>query len=107
MYLIMGVIIIPVYGYDRINVRIIWIFQITKSTVFKVNVAGSNGYKKTPYNNSNYDSSADWSIAQQWAGAYNIAPDVFFQNIRMVHGDIIRIFRMLPILQKMFHWEVR
>lgn len=65
------------YGYDRINVRSNLDFQITKSTVFKVNVAGSNGYKKTPYNNSNYDSSADWSIAQQWAGAYNIAPDVF------------------------------
>ena len=64
------------YGYDRINVRSNLDFQITKSTVFKVNVAGSNGYK-TPYNNSNYDSSADWSIAQQWAGAYNIAPDVF------------------------------
>ena len=61
------------YGYDRINVRSNLDFQITKSTVFKVNVAGSNGYK----NNSNYDSSADWSIAQQWAGAYNIAPDVF------------------------------
>jgi TonB-linked SusC/RagA family outer membrane protein len=60
------------YGYDRINVRSNLDFQITK-----VNVAGSNGYKKTPYNNSNYDSSADWSIAQQWAGAYNIAPDVF------------------------------
>ena len=39
------------YGYDRINVRSNLDFQITKSTVFKVNVAGSNGYKKTPYNN--------------------------------------------------------
>ena len=65
------------YGYDRINVRSNLDFNITKTTLFKMNIAGSTGYKKTPWNNSNYDSSADWSIAQQWAGAYNIAPDVF------------------------------
>ena len=65
------------YGYDRINVRSNLDFSITKTTTFKMNIAGSTGYKKTPWNNSSYDSSADWAIAQQWAGAYNIAPDVF------------------------------
>ncbi len=65
------------YGYDRINARSNLDFQITKTTVFKVSLAGSTGYKKTPYNNAGYSSSSDWSVAQQWAGAYNIAPDVF------------------------------
>lgn len=65
------------YGYNRINARSNLDFQITKTTVFKVNLAGSTGYKKTPYNNAGYSSSSDWSVAQQWAGAYNIAPDVF------------------------------
>ncbi len=62
------------FGYNRINVRSNLDFQITKTTVFKVNIAGSNGVKKTPYG---YTSSSDWSIAQYWAGAYNIPPDVF------------------------------
>lgn len=65
------------YGYNRINARSNLDFQITKTTVFKVNVAGSTSYKKSPYNNSQYSGIGDWSLAQQWAGAYNIAPDVF------------------------------
>ena len=65
------------YGYDRINVRSNLDFQISKTTVLKMNVAGSSSAQKTPYNNSQYSSTSDWSIAQQWAGAYNIAPDVF------------------------------
>ena len=95
------------YGYDRINVRSNLDFQITKSTVFKVNVAGSNGYKKTPYNNSNYDSSADWSIAQQWAGAYNIAPDVFLPKYSDGSWGYYPNISNVTNLQKMFHWEVR
>ncbi len=62
------------YGFNRINVRSNLDFQLTKSTVFKVNIAGSNGAKKSPWNQTN---SSDWAVAQQWAGAYNIAPDVF------------------------------
>ncbi|OJU51303.1 MAG: SusC/RagA family TonB-linked outer membrane protein, partial [Bacteroidales bacterium 45-6] len=62
------------YGFNRINVRSNLDFQLTKSTVFKVNLAGSNGAKKSPWNQTN---SSDWAVAQQWAGAYNIAPDVF------------------------------
>ncbi len=65
------------YGYDRINVRSNLDFQISKTTVLKMNIAGSSSAQKTPYNNSQYSSTSDWSIAQQWAGAYNIAPDVF------------------------------
>lgn len=62
------------YGYQRINVRSNLDFQITKSTVFKVNIAGSNGIKNSPWSNS---VNSEWQIGQQWAGAYNIAPDVF------------------------------
>ena len=62
------------YGFDRLNVRSNLDFQLTKTTVFKVNLAGSNGIKKSPWNQTN---SSDWAVAQQWAGAYNIAPDVF------------------------------
>lgn len=62
------------YGFNRINVRSNLDFQITKSTVFKLNLAGSSGAKKSPWGQTN---SGDWAVAQQWAGAYNIAPDVF------------------------------
>ncbi|SFE06780.1 SusC/RagA family TonB-linked outer membrane protein [Thermophagus xiamenensis] len=62
------------YGYNRLNVRSNLDFQLTNSTLFKVNLAGSNGAKKSPWGQTN---SSDWAVAQQWAGAYNIAPDVF------------------------------
>lgn len=62
------------YGYNRVNVRSNLDFQLTGTTVFKVNLAGSNGAKQSPWNQTN---SSDWAVAQQWAGAYNIAPDVF------------------------------
>lgn len=62
------------YSFQRINVRSNLDFQLTKSTLFKVNLAGSNGKKKTPWGQTD---SSDWAVAQQWAGAYNIAPDVF------------------------------
>ena len=66
------------YGYNRINARSNLDFQITKTTVFKVNLAGSTGVRKSPWNNSTAaNGNSDWSVAQQWAGAYNIAPDVF------------------------------
>lgn len=62
------------FGYNRVNVRSNLDFQLTKSTVLKVNIAGSNGAKKGTWGKY---SSSDWSVAQYWAGAYNIAPDVF------------------------------
>ena len=62
------------YGYNRINVRSNLDFQITNTTTLRANISGSNGVKKSPWSNS-VDS--EWQIGQQWAGAYNIAPDVF------------------------------
>lgn len=62
------------YAYNRVNVRSNLDFQLTKTTLFRLNLAGSNGAKKTPWGQTN---SGEWAVAQQWAGAYNIAPDVF------------------------------
>lgn len=62
------------YGFNRVNVRSNLDFNLTKTTLFKVNLAGSNGVKKSPWDQTD---SSDWAVAQQWAGAYNIAPDVF------------------------------
>ena len=62
------------YGYDRINVRSNLDFNITKTTVLKINLAGSNGIRKAPWSNS---VNSEWQIGQQWSGVYNIPPDVF------------------------------
>ena len=61
------------YDYNRLNVRSNLDFTITKYTVLKVNLAGSLATSKRPRMNQG-DS---WQEAQRWAGAYNIAPDVF------------------------------
>lgn len=61
------------YSYQRINARSNLDFNLTKTTVFKMNVAGSLGIKKHPAMNQG----DEWQMAQRWAGAYNIAPDVF------------------------------
>lgn len=62
------------YDYKRFNFRSNLDFNITKTTVFKVNMAGSNGIRKSPWSNSVNN---DWQISQQWSGIYNIGPDVF------------------------------
>lgn len=62
------------YGFDRLNVRSNLDFQVTKTTLFKVNLSGSNAIKKTPWGQTD---NSTWAVAQQWSGAYNIAPDVF------------------------------
>lgn len=61
------------YDYNRLNVRSNLDFTVTKYTVLKVNLAGSLAIKKRPANNAG----DEWQEAQRWAGAYNIAPDVF------------------------------
>lgn len=61
------------YGYDRINVRSNLDFTITKYTIFKVNISGSTGFRMAPAANAG----DQWQESQRWAGAYNIAPDVF------------------------------
>ena len=62
------------YNFNRVNVRSNLDFNITKTTVFKVNISGSNGKQMSPWSNSVNN---EWQIAQQWAGVYNISPDAF------------------------------
>ena len=62
------------YAYNRINFRSNLDFNVTKTTVLKVNLSGSNGTRKSPWSNSVNN---DWQISQQWSGVYNIGPDVF------------------------------
>ena len=61
------------YDYNRLNARSNLDFNITKTTVLKVNIAGSLAISKRPRMNQG----DAWQEAQRWAGAYNIAPDVF------------------------------
>ena len=65
------------YGYHRVNVRSNLDFNITKSTILKVNIAGSNAVRQTPGVQSFAGDYSDWQISQQWAGVYNISPDCF------------------------------
>lgn len=60
----------PGYGYNRLNVRSNLDFQLTNSTVFKVNLAGSYGVKKSPWG-------ATGGEYSMWLAAYSTAPDVF------------------------------
>lgn len=72
------------FGYNRINARSNLDFQLTKTTIFKVNLSGSNGQKRStwPNDGSGFNQS-NWNDIQVWAGAYNIAPNVF----RPVYAD--------------------
>ena len=60
----------PGYGYNRLNVRTNLDFQITPSTTFKVNLAGSHAVKKSPWG-------ASGGEYTMWDAAYSTAPDVF------------------------------
>lgn len=61
------------YGFNRVNVRSNLDFQITKSTVFKMNISGSHGEKKSPYNVAD-DS---FGASQMWQAAYGAPSDAF------------------------------
>lgn len=61
------------YGFNRVNVRSNLDFQITKSTVFKMNISGSHGEKKSPFNVSD-DS---FGATQMWKSAYGAPSDAF------------------------------
>ena len=63
------------YAYNRLNVRSNLDFQITKTTQFKVNLAGSNAQQKTP--RYYYGNSGTFFQQQNWAGAYGMPPNVF------------------------------
>ena len=63
------------YTYNRLNVRSNLDFQITKTTQFKVNLAGSNAQQKQP--RYYYGNSGEWFQQQKWSGAYCMAPNLF------------------------------
>ena len=63
------------YAYNRLNVRSNLDFQITKTTQFKVNLAGSNAQQKTP--RYYYGNDGTFFQQQNWAGAYGMPPNVF------------------------------
>lgn len=63
------------YSYNRLNVRSNLDFQITKTTQFKVNLAGSNSQKKSArlYGSN----TGEWFQQQKWASAYGMPPNLF------------------------------
>ena len=63
------------YSYNRLNVRSNLDFQITKTTQFRVNLAGSNAQKKAP--RTYWGNDGAWFQQQNWAGAYGMAPNLF------------------------------
>lgn len=58
------------YGFNRLNVRSNLDFQLTRTTVLKVNLSGSHGAKRSPWG-------ASGNEYTMWQGAYSVAPDVF------------------------------
>ena len=63
------------YAYNRLNVRSNLDFQITKTTLFKVNLAGSNAQQKTPH--YYWGNDGEFFQQQKWSGAYKMAPNLF------------------------------
>ena len=63
------------YSYNRLNVRSNLDFQITKTTQFRVNLAGSSAQKKAP--RTYWGNDGMFFQQQNWAGAYGMAPNVF------------------------------
>lgn len=65
------------YGYNRINMRSNLDFNITKTTLFKVSVAGSSGQNERPFYYSSATSGTATKQAGAWAGVYRTPPDIF------------------------------
>ena len=63
------------YTYNRLNVRSNLDFQITKTTQFRVNLAGSNAQQKSP--RYYYGNNGEFFQQQNWAGAYGMPPNLF------------------------------
>ncbi|MBQ7495454.1 MAG: TonB-dependent receptor [Bacteroidaceae bacterium] len=63
------------YAYNRLNVRSNLDFQITKTTQFKVNLAGSNAQQKAP--RYYYGNNGEFFQQQKWTGAYRMPPNIF------------------------------
>ncbi len=60
----------PGFGFTRLNTRTNLDFQLTPSTLFKVNLSGSYGTRKSPWGFSG-------NQYGPWIDAYTTAPDVF------------------------------
>lgn len=60
----------PGFGFNRANVRTNLDFNLTPSTLFKVNLSGSYGVRKSPWGFSG-------NQYGPWIDAYTTAPDVF------------------------------
>lgn len=65
------------YGYNRINMRSNLDFSITKTTLFKVSVSGSNAQTERPFYYSSATSGTATKRAGAWAGVYRTPPDIF------------------------------
>ena len=63
------------YAYNRLNVRSNLDFQITKTTQFRVNLAGSNAQQKAP--RYYYGNDGEFFQQQHWTGAYRMPPNIF------------------------------
>ncbi|MCH5237039.1 MAG: TonB-dependent receptor [Muribaculaceae bacterium] len=61
------------YGFNRVNIRSNLDFQITKTTTFTMNLSGSHGEKKSPYNVAD-DS---FGATQLFQAAYSAPSDAF------------------------------
>ncbi|MCC8118233.1 MAG: TonB-dependent receptor [Bacteroidales bacterium] len=64
------------YGYDRLNVRTNFDFQITPTTLFKANLSGSSGKRKSPWGKT--DAGSEWFETQLWQAAYSAPSDAFW-----------------------------
>lgn len=67
------------FGFNRINIRSNLDFLITRSTTLKVNLSGSHGQKKSPFNYGDND----WGTTQLWQAAYGAPSDAF----RPIYSD--------------------
>lgn len=61
------------YGYDRVNVRSNLDFAITHTTTFKVNLFGSHGIRKGPWETA----TGSFGESQLWQAAYSAPRDAF------------------------------
>lgn len=58
------------YDFNRLNMRSNLDFQLSPTTKFSANIAGSHGIKKSPWGGGN-----DYSF---WIAAYTVAPDLIY-----------------------------
>lgn len=63
----------PNYNFDRFNFRSNFDIGLTRTTLFKINLAGYYSQKNTNYNNEGSTSRADWWM---WGATYYTAPNL-------------------------------